>query len=219
MNLTLGSMNFNDAGNWQTWQKATVCVGIVLLVTFLGAAAVYGSGTYQELQEEINKEVGLRVDYKERKEKTITLDSLRRQLEEIEEELEALVKKLPSETEIEALLIDVNQAGVARGLVFGLFKPTIVGPKQEKKVPATPGKPGEESESIYSEVPIDIKLTGDYHGMGGFVSDVAALPRVVTVGDIGITYNKGSLSMDAVAKTYRYLDEKEQEQDQQGAQQ
>ncbi|MDR2711103.1 MAG: type 4a pilus biogenesis protein PilO [Burkholderiales bacterium] len=194
MNLTLGSLNLQDAGSWSSGQKAAVCFGIGFIVVIIGGIYLYGSGMYEELEKGKREEVRLKADYTERKIKTINHDLYREQLEQIQREFGALVKKLPGRSEIDALLVDVNQAGIARGLQFELFKPA----QQEKK------------SGFYAEIPINIKLTGDYHGMGGLVSDVAALPRVVTVGDIGISKNKdGILVMEAVAKTFRYLDEKE----------
>ncbi|MCL2309698.1 MAG: type 4a pilus biogenesis protein PilO [Proteobacteria bacterium] len=193
MNLTLGSLNFQDAGSWPGWQKAVVCAAIAAVVIVAGGVWLYSSGKYEELEQGKREEIRLKADYTERKVKTINYDLYVEQLEQIQREFGALVKKLPSRSEIDALLIDVNQAGIARGLQFELFKP-----QPEKKT------------GFYAEIPISIKLTGDYHGMGGFVSDVAALPRVVMVGDIAIVHNnKGVLTMEAVAKTFRYLDEKE----------
>ncbi len=205
MNLTLGSLNFQEAGNWPSWQKAAVCLVITIIVVAAGVFGIW-KGMYEELEQGKQEEAQLKVDYTERKIKTINHDLYIEQLEQIQREFGALVKKLPERSEIDALLVDVNQAGIARGLQFDLFKPS----QQEKK------------SGFYAEIPIDIKLTGDYHGMGGFVSDVAALPRVVTINDIAIAHNKGVLTMEAVAKTFRYLDEKEQAEQkaqQQGAQQ
>jgi type IV pilus assembly protein PilO len=206
MNLTLGSLNFQEAGNWPGWQKATVCAGIVAAVVAAGAAWIYfGEEMIGTLEQGQREEVRLKANYTERKIKTVNHDLYIEQLDQIQREFGALVRKLPEKSEIDALLVDVNQAGIARGLQFDLFRPA----QQEKK------------SGFYAEIPINIKLTGDYHGMGGFVSDVAALPRVVTVGDIAIAHNKGVLTMEAVAKTFRYLDEKEQAeqktQPQQGA--
>ncbi|MCL2871997.1 MAG: type 4a pilus biogenesis protein PilO [Betaproteobacteria bacterium] len=194
MNLTVGSLNFQDAGNWPSQQKLVVYLVICVVVVIVGGAWLYLSGKYDELEKGQRDEARLRADYTERKVKTINYDLYVEQLDQIQREFGALVKKLPERSEIDALLVDVNQAGVARGLQFDLFKPA----PQEKKT------------GFYAEIPINIKLTGDYHGMGGFVSDVAALPRVVTVGDMAIALNKeGVLTMEAVAKTFRYLDEKE----------
>jgi type IV pilus assembly protein PilO len=195
MNLTLGSLNFQEAGNWSGWQKAAVCLAIVAIVVVVGAFwMIFIKEMYEEFKQGEREEVRLKGNYTDRKVKTINHDLYIEQLDQIQREFGALVKKLPGGSEIDALLVDVNQAGIARGLQFDLFKPA----QQEKKV------------GFYAEIPINIKLTGDYHGMGGFVSDVAALPRVVTIGDMAIAHNKGVLTMEAVAQTFRYLDEKEQ---------
>jgi type IV pilus assembly protein PilO len=195
MNLTLGSLNFQEAGNWSGWQKIAVCLVIIAIVVLVGVFwMVFIKEMYGELEQGRQEEARLKGSYTERKVKTINHDLYIEQLEQIQREFGALVKKLPGGSEIDALLVDVNQAGIARGLQFDLFKPA----QQEKKV------------GFYAEIPINIKLTGDYHGMGGFVSDVAALPRVVTIGDMAIAHNKGVLTMEAVAQTFRYLDEKEQ---------
>jgi type IV pilus assembly protein PilO len=100
---------------------------------------------------------------------------------------------LPNRSEIDALLTDINQAGLGRGLQFELFKPAV----QEKM------------EDFYAELPIKIRITGTYHDMGAFASDVAQLPRIVTLNDVVIANDKGVLSLDAEAKTFRYLDEEE----------
>jgi len=114
-------------------------------------------------------------------------------LKEVELSFGALVKQLPNRSEIDALLTDVNQAGLGRGLQFELFKPA----SQERMA------------EFYAELPIGIRLTGNYHDMGAFASDVAQLPRIVTLNDVSINNDKGTLQMDATAKTFRYLDEDE----------
>ncbi len=131
--------------------------------------------------------------YGQKKAKAINFDLYRQQLSEVEQSFGALVKQLPNRSEIDALLTDVNQAGLGRGLQFELFKPAA----QEKMA------------DFYAELPINIKLTGSYHDMGAFASDVAQLPRIVTLDDVAIGNDKGVLSMEAVAKTFRYLDEDE----------
>jgi type IV pilus assembly protein PilO len=103
------------------------------------------------------------------------------------------VKQLPNRAEIDALLTDINQAGLGRGLTFELFRPAT----QEKMA------------DFYAELPINIRITGSYHDMGAFASDVAQLPRIVTLNDVAIANDKGTLTLEAVAKTFRYLDEEE----------
>ena len=138
-------------------------------------------------------EAKLRVQYTDKKAKAINYELYRQQLFEIEQSFGALVKQLPNRAEMDALLTDINQAGLGRGLQFELFKPAA----QERMA------------DFYAELPINIRITGNYHDMGAFASDIAQLPRIVTLNDVSINNDKGVLAMDAVAKTYRYLDEEE----------
>ncbi|MDR0588845.1 MAG: type 4a pilus biogenesis protein PilO [Burkholderiales bacterium] len=194
MELTFGSLNFKEAGSWPLWQRLVVYAVIIVAIVLIGVAVSWYP-KYQELVEEQRKEASLKGTYTERKAKTVNHQLYIEQYDRVQRDLGDLVKNLPTRSEIDALLVDVNQAGVARGLQFDLFKPA----------------PAEKKLDFYSEIPIDIKLSGDYHGMAGFVSDVAALPRVVTINDVVIEHNKaGVLTMSAVAKTFRYLDEQEQ---------
>ncbi len=195
MELSVGSLDFQDAGSWPLWQKLAVCAVIIVAIVAAGVYFMW-KAKYETWKEAERKEVQLKQQYTERKIKTINHDLYIEQLDQIQREFGVLVKNLPSKSEIDALLVDVNQAGIARGLQFDLFKPA----QNEKKA------------EFYAEIPIEIKLTGDYHGMGGFVSDVAALPRIVTINDVSIERNKGVLTMAAVARTFRYLDEQEQQQ-------
>jgi len=138
-------------------------------------------------------EVGLKTQYAEKKKRAINFDLYVQQLSEVEQSFGALVKQLPNRSEIDALLTDVNQAGLGRGLQFELFKPAA----------------SEKMADFYAELPINIKITGNYHDMGAFASDVAQLPRIVTLNDLVISADKGTLALEAVAKTFRYLDEDE----------
>jgi type IV pilus assembly protein PilO len=131
----------------------------------------------------------------EKKKLAVNLEAYKQQRQEIEQAFGALLKQLPNKSEMDALLIDINQAGLGRGLQFELFKPS------EK----------ENVTEFYAELPVNIKVTGNYHDLGAFASDVAKMPRIVLLTDLKIEPNKdtGNLSMEAVAKTYRYLDEEE----------
>lgn len=139
------------------------------------------------------EETTLREQYTQKKSKAINFDAYRAQLSEVEQSFGALVKQLPNRAEIDALLTDINQAGLGRGLVFELFKPAA----QERMA------------DFYAELPISLRITGNYHDMGAFASDVAQLPRIVTLNDVSIANDKGTLRMEAVAKTFRYLDDDE----------
>ncbi len=140
-----------------------------------------------------DEEAKLRVSYSEKKAKAVNLELYVQQLKEIEQAFGALLKQLPNKSEMDALLTDINQAGLGRGLQFELFRPAT----------------RERIAEFYAELPITVKVTGTYHDMGAFASDVAQLPRIVTLNDIGIVNDKGTLVMDATAKTFRYLDEDE----------
>jgi type IV pilus assembly protein PilO len=145
------------------------------------------------LQKAEADEVRLKGEYTTKKSKAINYDLYVAQLKEVEQSFGALVKQLPNRSEIDALLTDINQAGLGRGLVFELFRPAV----QERMA------------DFYAELPINIRITGNYHDMGAFASDVAQLPRIVTLNDIAIVNDKGNLSMEGVAKTFRYLDDEE----------
>jgi len=138
-------------------------------------------------------EVTLKESYATKKARAVNLELYVQQLKDIEQSFGALLKQLPNKSEMDALLTDINQAGLGRGLQFELFRPAA----QERMA------------DFYAELPINVKVTGNYHDMGAFASDVAQLPRIVTLNDLNIVNDKGQLTMDAVAKTFRYLDEDE----------
>ncbi|HLX29362.1 MAG TPA: type 4a pilus biogenesis protein PilO [Casimicrobiaceae bacterium] len=185
-------LNFREVGKWPLAPKVIVLTLVVLVIVALGAFFDW-KDQWDTLQQAEQQETQLRVQFTEKKAKAINYDLYVQQLAEVEQSFGALVKQLPNRSEIDALLTDVNQAGLGRGLQFDLFRPA----------------PQEKMADFYAELPIDIKITGNYHDIGAFASDVAALPRIVTLNDLAITNSKGTLTMDAVAKTYRYLDEEE----------
>lgn len=193
MNLDdLRRLNMRDIGNWPMFPKIAVLGGVVAVI--LVAGFFLDSKDQLDTWETAQKqELQLKDQYAQKKAKAINFDLYRQQLSEVEQSFGALVKQLPNRSEIDALLTDVNQAGLGRGLQFELFKPAA----QEKMA------------DFYAELPINIKITGNYHDMGAFASDVAQLPRIVTLNDVVIGNDKGVLSMEAVAKTFRYLDEEE----------
>jgi type IV pilus assembly protein PilO len=188
----LRRLNIRDVGNWPLLPK----LGILALV-FLG---IVGAGAlldwkdqYDSLERAKQEETKLREQYATKKAKAVNFDLYVQQLKEIEQSFGALLKQLPNKSEMDALLTDINQAGLGRGLAFELFKPA----SQERLA------------EFYAELPINVKITGNYHDMGAFASDIAQLPRIVTLNDIAIANDKGVLSMEAIAKTFRYLDEEE----------
>ena len=185
-------LNIRDAGNWPLLPKVAVLVAIFLAIVVAGLFLDW-KDQWEALGKAEQVEVGLQTQYTEKKKRAINFDLYVQQLNEVEQSFGALVKQLPNRSEIDALLTDVNQAGLGRGLQFELFKPAA----QERMA------------DFYAELPINIKITGNYHDMGAFASDIAQLPRIVTLNDVAITSDKGNLSMEAVAKTFRYLDDEE----------
>ena len=193
MNLDdLRNLNFREAGNWPLLPKVLILTGILIVILALGALLDW-KDQWDTLQTAQQEEGRLKEQFTQKKAKAINYDLYVQQLAEIEQSFGALVKQLPNRSEIDALLTDINQAGLGRGLQFDLFRPA----------------PQERMADFYAELPINIKITGNYHDIGAFASDVAALPRIVTLNDVAIANDKGTLTMDAVAKTFRYLDEEE----------
>jgi len=185
-------LNFREVGKWPPAPKVVVLTLLVLFIVALGAFLDW-KDQWDALQTAQQEELRLKEQFTQKKAKAINYDLYVQQLAEVEQSFGALVKQLPNRSEIDALLTDVNQAGLGRGLQFDLFKPA----------------PQEKMADFYAELPINIKITGNYHDIGAFASDVAALPRIVTLNDVAIVNDKGTLHMDAVAKTFRYLDEEE----------
>ncbi|HEX4523838.1 MAG TPA: type 4a pilus biogenesis protein PilO [Casimicrobiaceae bacterium] len=185
-------LNFREAGNWPLLPKIVVLGLLVVLILAAGAFFDW-KDQIDALDRAQDEEAKLRVSYSEKKAKAVNLELYVQQLKEIEQAFGALLKQLPNKSEMDALLTDINQAGLGRGLQFELFRPAT----------------RERMADFYAELPITVRVTGTYHDMGAFASDVAQLPRIVTLNDIGITNDKGTLVMDATAKTFRYLDEDE----------
>jgi type IV pilus assembly protein PilO len=186
-------MNPNDPGTWPLIPKITVLVGVFLLL-LLGGWWFLWSDQLAELETKQHEEETLRQQYLDKKRQAINLDLYTQQLAEIDRSFGALLKQLPDKSEVEALLIEVNQAGLGRGLQFELFRPGV-----------------EVVKDFYAELPISVKINGSYHDFGAFASDIAKLPRIVTLNNISIAPLKdgGGLSLDATTKTFRYLDEEE----------
>jgi type IV pilus assembly protein PilO len=185
-------LNVREIGNWPLAPKIAVLAGIFLVIIIAGAALDW-KDQYETLDKAQADELRLKEQYVQKKAKAVNYDLYVGQLKEVEQSFGALVKQLPNRSEIDALLTDINQAGLGRGLVFELFRPAAQ----------------EHMTDFYAELPISIRITGGYHDMGAFASDVAQLPRIVTLNDVAIVNDKGVLSLDATAKTYRYLDEDE----------
>src|SRR5512134_1290433 len=185
--------NWRDAGTWGAGPKILVLLAILVGVPVAGFF-IFNQGQIEELEAGRLKETKLKQEYVQKKKQAINLDLHRQQLREIDTQFGALLKQLPNKSQMDALLVDINQAGLGRGLQFELFKPAGAEIRRE----------------FYAELPIDVRVTGTYHDMGAFASDVGQLSRIVTLKDVSIVTSKdGALTMDAIARTFRYLDDDE----------
>lgn len=186
------SLDPKDIGTWPLLPRVTVLLG-VFAALLVGGWWFDWKSQLEELEGKRQQEAKLKDEYLDKKRQAVNLEEHRKQLAEIDKTFGALLKQLPNKAEMEALLIDINQAGLGRGLQFELFKP---------------GR--ETSRDFYAELPITLKITGTYHDLGAFSADVAKLSRIVSLTNIAVVPDKGGqLKMDATAMTYRYLDEEE----------
>src|SRR6476620_7220731 len=185
-------LNIREVGNWPLLPRILMLL-LIFVAMLVGGAVFDWKDRYEELDAKRQEEGRLKEQYATKKAKAINYDIYVQQLKEIEQSFGALLKQLPNKAEMDALLTDINQAGLGRGLQFELFKPAAT----------------ERMADFYADLPIKIKITGTYHDMGAFASDVAQLPRIVTLNDIAINNDKGTLVMESDAKTFRYLDEEE----------
>ncbi|HUN70284.1 MAG TPA: type 4a pilus biogenesis protein PilO [Burkholderiales bacterium] len=185
--------NWKDPGTWTFAPKIVVLIAILAAIPVAGYFGVW-QGQIEELEKGLQQEETLKKDYLAKKTQAVNLDLHKQQLREIDTQFGALLKQLPNKSQMDALLVDINQAGLSRGLQFELFKPA----------------PTEQAREFYSELPIQVKVIGTYHDMGAFAADVGQLPRIVTLNDVSIEAGKdGNLTMDMTARTFRYLDEDE----------
>jgi type IV pilus assembly protein PilO len=189
----LRRLNPREIGTWPMPPKLAALLALFIAILVAGYFLDWKERS-DDLSAAKAKESELRDKFLDRKKQAVNLDAYRKQLADIEQSFGAMLKQLPNKSEMEALLTDINQAGIGRGLQFDLFRP---GQKENLS-------------EFYAELPINIKVTGTYHDIGAFASDVAQLSRIVTLNDLALSVEKdGSLGMDAVAKTYRYLDAEE----------
>jgi type IV pilus assembly protein PilO len=187
------NLNTRDPGTWPPLPKLLLLVGILVGVLVIAYFLDWQS-QLEELEAGRRQEGTLKQAYVDKKRQAVNLDVLRAQLREIETSFGALLKQLPNKSQMEALLVDINQAGLGRGLQFELFRPAQ----------------SETRRDFYAELPITVKLTGNYHDMGAFASDIGQLPRIVTLNDMALSVGKdGNLVLDTTAKTFRYLDDAE----------
>jgi type IV pilus assembly protein PilO len=187
------NLNMNDPASWPPVPRYVLCLAVTALV-LVGLWFVWLTNSNDELESERAKEVSLRADYQKKVALAANLDLLKKQREQVQQYVTLLEKQLPSKAEMDALLSDINQAGLGRSLQFELFRPGQIVVKD-----------------YYAELPIAVRVTGRYHDMGAFAADVANLSRIVTLNNLAVTPGKdGVLTMDATARTFRYLDEEEQ---------
>ncbi|PIU16938.1 MAG: pilus assembly protein PilO [Gallionellales bacterium CG_4_9_14_0_8_um_filter_59_50] len=199
MNLLeeLKNIDPKKPGSWPWLVKLGAFMSMFLVVVVAGAFFDW-KDQYESLKRIEQEEVSLKETYLGKKRQAINLDIIKKQLLDTQQSFGALLKQLPSKSEMDALLTDINQAGLGRGLQFELFRPGA-------EVPT----------GVFTEQPIAIKVTGSYDDLGNFASDVSQLPRIVTLNNVSIVpiagngVTPGSLSLEATAKTYRYLDEAE----------
>jgi type IV pilus assembly protein PilO len=182
-------LNPNDPPSWPIVPRILLCLAVMAAIV-VALWFAWLRGVDEELQNEEKKELALRDDYKKKLTQAINLDALKKQREQVQQYVTQLEKQLPSKAEMDALLSDINQAGLGRSLAFELFRPGQVSVRE-----------------YYAELPIAIKVTGRFHDIGSFASDIANLSRIVTLNNLSIAPGKdGTLVMEATAKTFRYLD-------------
>ena len=186
-------LNPQDPGTWPALPKLAALLGVLIAIPVAGYFLDTQS-QLEELERGQAEEAKLKDDYLDKRKQAINLDLHRQQLREIDTQFGALLRQLPNRSQMDALLVDINQAGLGRGLQFELFKPAAA----------------ENQREFYAELPIQVKVVGTYHDMGAFASDVGQLSRIVTLNDVAIqALRDGSLVMDATARTFRYLDDEE----------
>ena len=182
-----------DPGTWPAVPKLVALIAILAGI-LVGAFFLDTQGQIDELEAGKTQEAKLKEDYINKKKQSVNLDLHKQQLREIDQSFGALLKQLPNRAQMDALLVDINQAGLGRGLQFELFRPAS----------------GESAKEFYSELPIQVRVLGNYHDMGAFASDLGQLSRIVTRNDVTIGPGQdGQLQMDATARTFRYLDDEE----------
>lgn len=187
-------LNPNDPPSWPAVPRYLLCLSVAAIVV-VALWFLWLSASDEELTAERAKEVVLREDYKKKVAQAASLEALKKQREQVLQYVTQLEKQLPSKAEMDALLSDINQAGLGRSLLFDLFKPGQVSVK-----------------AYYAELPISVKVTGRYHDIGAFAADIANLSRIVTLNNLTLLPGKdGALTLEATAKTFRYLDPEEVE--------
>ncbi|MFA7290693.1 MAG: type 4a pilus biogenesis protein PilO [Rhodocyclaceae bacterium] len=189
-------LNPNDVGTWPIIPRVVVLVALFAVLLTAGWWFLW-QDQLDSLEAKRNDEIKFKEEFLSKKRQAVNLDLHLQQLNEIDRSFGALLKQLPNKSEVESLLVEINQAGMGRGLQFELFKP------------------GQENvKDFYAELPISVRLTGNYHEFGSFAGDIGRLSRIVTLNNLNISAQAkgGTLTLDAVTKTFRYLDEEEMAQ-------
>jgi len=182
-------LNPNDPATWPLLPRLAACLALMAAIV-VALWFLWISSSAEELEAEVAKEQTLKADYTKKLGQAINLDALKKQREQVQQYVTQLEKQLPSKAEMDALLSDINQAGLGRSLNFELFRPGQVNVKD-----------------YYAELPIALRVTGRYHDIGAFSADIAQLSRIVTLNNLSVVPGKeGALTMEATAKTFRYLD-------------
>lgn len=186
-------LNPNDVGTWPLVPKVVALLGLFVALLVAGWWFVW-QDQLDALELKHNEEVKLKEEFLAKKAQAVNLDLHKQQLNEIDRSFGALLKQLPNKAEVESLLVEINQSGMGRGLQFELFKPGA-----------------EIVKDFYAELPITVRLTGSYHDFGAFAGDIGRLSRIVTLNNLAISSQQkdGAMTLDAVTKTFRYLDEEE----------
>ncbi|MBV8211237.1 MAG: type 4a pilus biogenesis protein PilO [Burkholderiaceae bacterium] len=185
-------LTLENVGSWPALPRLGLWAAVLIVCAIIGWLVVWKE-QLDNLDQLRQKEIALKEQYRSKIQQAINLEELRRQKEQVNQYVLTLEKQLPSKAEMDALLSDINQAGIGRGLQFELFRPGQVVLKD-----------------YYAELPITVRVSGRYHDLASFTSDIANLPRIVTLNNLNVVTGKSpTLALDAVAKTFRYLDEDE----------
>jgi type IV pilus assembly protein PilO len=191
--MDINELDLTNVARWPAAARAVIILFLMAGIVFLGYW-FHNKDQLVVLEDAERKEGDLRVIFEKKAEQAVNLEAYEKQLEEMRESFGAMLRQLPNQTEVADLLVDVSQTGLASGLEFELFQPKNENPRE-----------------FYSELPIAIRVIGDYHEFGDFVSGVAALPRIVTLHNIKISRvgKSDMLAMDLTARTYRYIEDDE----------
>ena len=192
--MNLEDLDLSNIARWPAAARAVVILFMMSSILFLGYW-FHTKDQLLELDKTTQIETDLKARFEKKAEQATNLEAYEKQLEDMRESFGAMLRQLPNKTEVADLLVDISQTGLASGLEFQLFKPQNENPRE-----------------FYAELPISIRVVGEYHEFGAFVSGLASLPRIVTLHDIKISRlgkTKPTLAMDLTAKTYRYLEDSE----------